>query len=959
MNYEESFKKIEEKWQKSWEQKKAFQPAIEKPKKKLFITVPYPYTSGPLHIGHGRTYTIADVYVRFQRMQGQNVLWPMAFHITGTPILAVSRRIEQADKEAVKTYEEYISLYEKDKKKAKKILDSFIEPQKVADFFSDVIIHDFKSLGFSIDWSRKFTTGDLEYNKFIEWQFHRLRDLDLITKGTHPVLYCVNDKNAVGEDDIQNGDTIEPGIEEYTIIKFKFQDSYIIAATLMPHTIFGATNIFVNPNTAYYKFKVQNEIWIGSKEFFEKLSYQGKNVEKIKTISGFDLIGKNCVAPLTGKELQILPAEFPNPDIGSGIVYSVPAHSIADYAALEDLKKNENLVKKYNMNYSVVQKIAPISVVKTPELGEVPARDLYNKFGIKNQMDEKLPDATKELYSKEFHFGVMLNNSGDFSEMKVSEARESVKKKLLELNLADNFHEVTALELPVMCRCGGKVVVSLLKDQWYINYGDEGWKENTRNCLNKMLILPQMYKPLFESTINWLHERACARMRGLGTKLPWDERWIIESLSDSTIYMAFYTVINLIRTNKIKPEQLTRKFWDYVFLGAHSSKEIAQETKIKDKVLNEIHESFEYWYPNDLRHTAVGHITNHLTFFIFNHVALFPEKYWPKSITLNEFLIREGAKMSKSKGNDVPLDEIPRTYGADLYSLYIVSGANLEAVVDWTEKNVLSAQKRLNRLYELSDEIIKHKTQSAGRKATTIDLWLKSRFNSMLKIVTQDLQNFKMRDYSQRAFFEFLNDLGYYYQRSKENINYFLLKKILANWLKILSPLIPHTAEEFWNKLGNKKLISLEKWPALDETAISKEVEISENLILNTHKDVEQIIQLIEKKPKKIMLFAVPSWKYEVYKGTLEGKQIRDFMQNPELKKFGNELVNYYNKLGAKKFELSKEILDSKKELEVLKEAKQFFESSFNCKFEILETEKSTNPKAKIADVMKPGIYLE
>src|SRR3989344_6130049 len=160
MTYETQFIKIERKWQEKWEAEKAFEPQISRNKKKLLLTVPYPYTSGPLHIGHGRTYTIADVYTRFQRMQGLNVLWPMAFHITGTPILAVSKRIAQGDSDAIKTFSEYIGLYETDKKKAKKILDSFVEPQKVADYFASVIIHDFKSLGFSIDWSRRFTTGD-------------------------------------------------------------------------------------------------------------------------------------------------------------------------------------------------------------------------------------------------------------------------------------------------------------------------------------------------------------------------------------------------------------------------------------------------------------------------------------------------------------------------------------------------------------------------------------------------------------------------------------------------------------------------------------------------------------------------------------------------------------------------------------------------------------------------------
>ncbi|HIJ97683.1 TPA: leucine--tRNA ligase, partial [archaeon] len=718
MTYETQFTKIERKWQEKWEAEKAFEPQISRNKKKLLLTVPYPYTSGPLHIGHGRTYTIADVYARFKRMQGFNVLWPMSFHITGTPILAVSKRIQQKEAAALQTYTDYISQYEKSKPKIKQILDSFVEPQNVADYFADVIIQDFKSLGFSIDWSRRFTTGDKEYNKFIEWQFYRLKELGLITKGDHTVLYCTSDKNAVGEDDIQNGDTIEPGIQEYVLLKFKLEDSFIIAATLRPETVYGQTNLWVKPDVDYVRFEIRGEKWIGSREFFEKLQHQGKNPKEISKVSGKSLIGKSALAPGINREIIILPADFPNPDIGSGIVTSVPGHSMWDYIALRELKDDKKALKTFGLDLFAVQKVEPISIIKLQGASDLPAKDFVQKLEIKSQKDSvKLNSGTADLYKQEFHVGTMKENCGDVSGMKVAEAKELVKKNLVAAKKAEIFQDVSALELPVKCRCGGKVVVSLLKDQWYINYGDEGWKENTRACFEKMKIIPEMYRPMFDSTINWLHERACARMRGLGTKLPWDQKWIIESLSDSTIYTAFYTVINLIRHHKLKPEQLTQEFWNYVFLGVGTIPEVFKHTGIKSDILKEIHDSFEYWYPCDLRHTAVGHITNHLTFYIFNHVALFSDKFWPVGISLNEFLICEGAKMSKSKGNVIPLADIPRKYGADLYRLYIAGSANLDAVVDWREKNVVSAQKRMNKLYEIADEIIKQnrKPQTANR----------------------------------------------------------------------------------------------------------------------------------------------------------------------------------------------------------------------------------------------------
>ncbi|MHA1627609.1 MAG: class I tRNA ligase family protein, partial [Candidatus Baldrarchaeia archaeon] len=93
----ETLRTIEAKWQKKWEKAKIFEADPDPSKEKFFLTVPYPYTSGALHIGHGRTYTIGDIIARFKRMQGYNVLWPMAFHITGTPIEGISARIRSGE----------------------------------------------------------------------------------------------------------------------------------------------------------------------------------------------------------------------------------------------------------------------------------------------------------------------------------------------------------------------------------------------------------------------------------------------------------------------------------------------------------------------------------------------------------------------------------------------------------------------------------------------------------------------------------------------------------------------------------------------------------------------------------------------------------------------------------------------------------------------------------------------
>ena len=180
MDFDEEFLEklrfIEEKWQNRWEKSGIFIGKIDKTKPKYFITVPYPYASGPLHIGHCRTYNLGDIFARYKRQQGFNVIWPMAFHITGTPVLSISKRIQKKEKKILDLYRSYIGIYEDNKKDIEDIINSFNDPMNVASYFAGKLMDDFKRMGFSIDSTRQFTTADAEYNRFIEWQYKILNE---------------------------------------------------------------------------------------------------------------------------------------------------------------------------------------------------------------------------------------------------------------------------------------------------------------------------------------------------------------------------------------------------------------------------------------------------------------------------------------------------------------------------------------------------------------------------------------------------------------------------------------------------------------------------------------------------------------------------------------------------------------------------------------------------------------
>ena len=185
------FAKIDKKWQEYWEKEKIFVPRKRKGKK-FFITVPYPYVSGPLHIGHGRSYVCGDVFAKYKLLKGYNVLFPMAFHITGTPVLAIAKSIANGNEKTINLFRRYVSLYVKDKEKINEIVESFKEPMNIYKFFSEKMKEDFKSIGLGIDWSREFNTGELIYNRFVEWQYYKLNEKGYLVKGDYPITYCLS-----------------------------------------------------------------------------------------------------------------------------------------------------------------------------------------------------------------------------------------------------------------------------------------------------------------------------------------------------------------------------------------------------------------------------------------------------------------------------------------------------------------------------------------------------------------------------------------------------------------------------------------------------------------------------------------------------------------------------------------------------------------------------------------------
>ncbi|MFH0835505.1 MAG: leucine--tRNA ligase [Candidatus Micrarchaeota archaeon] len=951
---EYDFASIERKWQERWFGEKAFEPKRDEGRGKFFFTVPYPYVSGNLHVGHGRTYANGDVIARYKRMRGFNVLWPMAFHITGTPVLGVSSRISDGDAATIELYKGYVGIYEKDAKKIDEIVASFKEPWNLVKYFSQKLVYDFRRMGFSLDMSRQFTTGDVEYNRFVEWQFKKYRAAGYLMQASYPILYCSKCANAVGEDDIRDGDTDPVELQQFYALKSKFEDGFIISCTLRPETVFGITNMFVNPDATYAKIafpvdgdkrrKQRYEYWFVSKEAVEKLRLQGKKFEAVGEHRGDYFAGKDCVDPL-GRTIPILPSSFVDPNNASGFVHSVPAHAPIDYVGIEDLKRDEKTLAKYPGLKEKVGAIKPIALIKTPGFGEFPAVEIVERMKIRSIKDKSgLDKATAELYKVEYYGGVMMDNCSVFAGSSVEKAKEDVAAWLMRDGLADELHEISR---PSQCRCGGTVFAAIMPEQWFIDFNAKGWKEKSYSCLEEMLIHPEIYRKQFRDVFAWLDKRPCARRRGLGTKLPFDRNWIIESLSDSTLYMAFYTVIKKIREHGVMEDKLTPAFFDYVLLGEGSG-----EPSVPKPVMDDIRAEFLYWYPNDLRHTGVSHITNHLSFMIFAHTAIFAREQWPRGISLNEMVISEGQKMSKSKGNVVLLDDVAKNYGADLFRLYMVSSADMGGTLDFRRKDIESAKRSVARFASLCEGMA-DAAKSEGKEGDAAR-WFLSNFESALKEGTQALEELRLRDYVQISFYRVLNQFEHLQKRASPEERAYVAKRVLSKWVRMLAPVMPHLCEELWERSGGKGFVSVADWPAVEEALINEKAQAAEDYVLKAASDAKEIIAMLTRKqPRKItriMLTVASKEKRDALAKLLESTPSADAITSDDvLSLYASK--NFYVLSAAKLREID--------EKAVLAQAADFLSKELGAHVAVETEEESKSERKEKAMPLKPAITIE
>ena len=966
--YDRDKQMIEDKWQSRWLEAGVNRSERQDGKPKFMGIFAYPGVTGYLHVGHLRGYTYTDAICRYKRMTGYNVLFPVGTHATGNGGISLAGKIARGDESTI----DYLLRNGCPPEKIKELG----EPMKVIEFFNQVYQNEYwKKFGFLADWRRFTCTLYPDYGKFIQWQFRKLKQKGLLIQKPYYASVCPSCGPVAvdpSETDISKGGKAET--QEYTLLKFKHGDEYLVAATLRPETVYGQVCFWVNPEVEYRKISKNGETWIVSPQAAEKLELQKDGIEEVGTIPGKEMIGWMCEAPMIHREIPVFPATFCNPDVGTGLVTSVPSDAPDDWVSLQKVKENPEMKTVYGLSQELIDSVVPISIIEMKDYGEFPAKDAIEKLEIFKNKDEAkikelMTEAKKQVYKDGYHMGRMKAICGPFAGMRVEEAKDKMKQAMIDAGEAELFYDLTE---EVVCRCGKRVHIRRIDDQWFINYADKDLTERTSEHCKTMDINPGEYADNVHGVLDWFRERACARLGNwLGTRFPFDEKWIIEAISDSTLYPIYYTISLYANDGRIVPDQMTEEFFDYVILSEGNIADVSAKTGVSEDLLKTIHDDVQYWYPLDMNLGGKEHMTVHFPVFLFNHVAILPENMWPRGITVNWYVTGNNKnKISKSKGGAEPIPGAAAEYGVDAMRLYYAHVASMFVDIEWEPNTVRTYKQRMEKVVTTVGDLLA--SEKDGAKGS-IDDWLLSRFHSKIRAIEECMSKNDLRAMATIVYFDMLNDIKWYNRRG--GCNKETIQATLRIWIQTMMPITPHTAEELWEQAGFEGFVSTTELPKADDETISVNAEYGENLLRDTLSDIIEIRKIAGIEPKKLILYTTAKWKKDVMamaaamqdEGPLSIPNLtKACMSEDSIKKNGKAASELAKKVAVEFTRCepgSKKPVYETDEFELLKGAASFIEEETGLPVEILSADADDvyDPakKARAASPGRPAIYLE
>ena len=885
-------------WQAVWAAEGLATARRAENREKFFALVAYPGASGFLHVGHLRGLVYADAFHRYHRARGRSVLFPFGLHASGLPAVSWAQRIRDGDEMTLQQLRE-AGLGPADWKPLE-------DPENAARFLGEEYRRVLGRMGILIDPTTYVTTIDEDYRAFIGWQMRALRGLGAIRQGAYFASVCpVCGPVAVdpSETDLASGGDAET--IRYVTIPFALDDGRtLLTATLRPETVYGVTNLWLAPGEELV-------VWHhGSAEFLVARPGAERLVEQHggrlgHAVPARDLVGRTVKVPLVDRNVPVLESPLVDPNVGTGVVMSVPAHAPADAAALAELSASARTAV-----------LAPVLVLEVPRTAALtaseealvdgpgtPAERALRATGTRGLSDrEALDAATERLYRLEFVRGQMTVPG--FEGIPVRDARETIAQRLTE---GGRSFELQEFSKPVICRNGHTVVIRRVPDQWFLKYSDPEWKAATKAIVARMTTWPAEYARELGGIIDWFEDRPCARRgRWLGTPLPFDPGWIVEPIADSTFYMAYFLVRRFVAAGRLTVVQLTDAFFDQVFRGLGPG-----EPSVDPALAAEVRAEFEYWYPLDINIGGKEHKSVHFPVFLYTHARLVPPEQAPRAIFVHGWVTGpSGRKISKKevskKGRGIPpIDEALQRWGPDPLRLYHVSAAAPASDVEWNSDGVDAAAARLAEVERLVRE-----TPGSGEGPPELDAWLASRLHHLIERVVAGLEANDVRTLAEETYVALPGIVRRYYARG--GAAGAMTDRVGRAWIRLLGPLTPHLAEE----LGAGRfegLVARQPFPRAEEFPPSAPAEAREEFLERIEEDLRAVLRPAadrgEPPPDQVVFFVASPWKATVEAWMREAVDrgaeptVRSILErargHPEFESRLAEIPKYVQRVGA------------------------------------------------------------
>ncbi len=806
-----NFSEIEKKWQENWEKLKAFKVDESFEKDKYYCLEMFPYPSGKLHMGHVRNYSIGDVIARFKTMNGYNVLHPIGWDAFGLP----------AENAAIKHN---------------------IHPDKWTKENISEMIRQLKELGISYDWDREVTTCLPDYYKWTQWIFLQFYNNGLAYRKKSPVNWCTSCETVLANEQVVNHkcercDTI--------VIKKNLEQWYFKITDYAEKLLADLAKLDGWPE----KVKTMQENWIGKSYGAEmKFNIEGsdKSLEvfttRPDTIFGVTFMVLAPEHPLVKELVQGTEYE----DEVSKFVGRLSSMSDIERTA-SNVEKEGIFTGKYAINPLNDKKI-PIYIANyvlmdygTGAIMAVPGHD-ERDFEFAKKYDIEIipvigPEDLDDIGNLDLPYtesGIMIN-SDRFNNLKSSDASEKIGEFIEENNL-------------------GKRTINFRLRDW--------------------LISRQRY---WGTPIPVVYCDKCGVVpvpeEDLPVLLPTDVVFSGKGESPLTTSETFKNVQCPKCGERAKRETDTMDTFvdsSWYFLRYTDPK---NGNRIFDK------EKSGYWMDVDQYIGGVEHAILHLLYARFFTKFLYDIGISPvdepfKNLLTQGMVLKDGAKMSKSKGNIVSPAEIISKYGADTARLFILFAAPPERDLEWSDTAVEGCYRFLNRVWRLVYELKEYKSVEglSIKIDNKEDKALNYAVNNTIKRVTEDIKERFNFNTAISAVMELVNETYKYKEIDKDKINTPLLTKSLETILVLLSPFAPHMTEELWSLLGNSTSIHVQNWPKYDDKALVKE-------------EVQIVIQVNGKVRDKIEVSKNIS-KDELESIALNNDRIKSFIDGKSIVKF-------------------------------------------------------------------------